>query len=779
MDDPVLQEKLLLFRQGQRAIVRFRLPAIHCSACVWLLERLPQFQEGVWEVRVNLSRREAELQYDPETVSLSTLAVQLERLGYAPSVNRADMDRPALRERLRDPLLKRLGVAGFCAGNIMLLSFPDYLDWDAQSAGPLMAWITGLKILLALPVLFYSGSVYWRSAWVALRRRVPSVDIPIALGMLALSGRSFYDLATGTGPGYLDSLAGLVFLLLIGRWFQDRVYGFLSFERDFRSFFPAAVQKIEGDRQVPVLPDALIPGDEIRVRPGEIVPADAILLEPARLDYHFITGESQALMLGKGAKVYGGGRVLDQPVRVQVERPLASGYLASMWSRDALRRQTTADAGVRDFGETATASGRYTSRMTRLTDRFSRAFTPLVLVLAFGSLLFWWPAGPHKALEILTAVLIVACPCGLALAAPFALGHALRYFDRAGLHLRDASAIERMAVLDTLVFDKTGTLTLPGTGTLHWTGRALSTSEREAIAGLAGCSAHPLSVRLASEWGSERIPELNEVREHTGKGIEGVVNGHAIRIGSTSFCGLAGDDRTPDVADRHINVQLDGQVPGYFTLHALPRQGIRGALQRLADMGTYRLELLSGDQPSSRSTVEELFPNGASLQFGVSPHQKLERMEMLQAAGYRVGMFGDGLNDAGALAAADVGLAVSDDLSGYFPASDGVLEAGALCRLPELLGYARAMRQSVWIAIGVSMAYNVVGLSFAMSGLLTPLVAAILMPISSLSVAAIGLALATWWARPLMTMLRSPYDERPVLPEQSNDNLPAPKYLPV
>ncbi len=797
MDEPALQDRLVRFRQAGRAVVVFRLPSIHCSSCVWLLERMPQYVDGVIEARVHYGRRELELHFDPDAVRLSAVATQLQRLGYAPSVNRADLDGDPdaeRRSRVRDPLLMRLGVAGFCAGNIMLLSFPDYFHWDAGSAGAMYGLVNALKVALALPVLFYSGSVYWRAAWLSLRARVPSVDIPIALGMLALAARSFWDIFSASGEGYLDSLAGLVFLLLVGRWFQDRVHGFLSFRRDYRSFFPASVLKETAAGRTPVLPDDLEPGDTVLIRPGEVVPADGDLLEPARVDYHFLTGESEPLELAAGQRLYGGGRILERPARLRVAKRLATSYLASLWERGALRERTGGEA--RSAGEDARP------RLAQVTDRLSRWFTPLVILLAFGAAAAWWGAGPAVALEILTAVLIVACPCGLALAAPFALGHALRRLDRAGLHLRDTAAIERLAALDTLVFDKTGTLTAPGGGAPEWRPEgaaewrpaedALPDPElRAAVAAVAAGSAHPVARRMAALWGGDALPLARGLREEAGRGVEGRVPSpegeRAVRIGSEGFCGLGPS------AEGGTAITIDGRPLGRFRLRPALRPGAAETLRALGaeTRGAgprYALELLSGDQPTERARLAPLFPDAASLRFGVSPHDKLARVEALRAEGRTVGMLGDGLNDAGALAAADAGLAVADDLSGYFPASDGVLEAGALGELPALLRYARAMRAAVWTAIGVSFAYNLVGLSFAVSGRLTPLVAAILMPISSLTVAFLGLALAAWRARGLrpygrtatpasgsMTQRTTPVDLGSARPVTHAANLPTGK----
>lgn len=765
MDEPVLQERLIRFRKGNRAVVQFRLPSIHCSSCVWLLERMPEYVDGVIDARVHYGRRELELHFDPEAVRLSAVATQLQRLGYAPAINRADLDGESegqLRSRARDPLLKRLGVAGFCAGNIMLLSFPDYFHWDPVTAGPMYGLVNVLKVVLALPVLFYSGSIYWRAAWLSLKTRVPSVDIPIALGMLALAVRSFYDIVSASGEGYLDSLAGLVFLLLVGRWFQDRVHGFLSFRRDYRSFFPASVLKEEGETRRAVLPDDLEPGDVILVRPGEVVPADADLLEEARVDYHFLTGESEPIPMASGERCYGGGRILGSPARLKVAKRLGTSYLASLWERDALREEAqTGSAGQETSGPSGRASAQPSARpkLRQVTDRLSRWFTPLVVVLALASAALWWSAGPAKALEVLTAVLIVACPCGLALAAPFALGHALRYFDRAGLHLRDTAAIERLAALNALVFDKTGTLTAPGAGELRCTpvGGELSADERRAVAAVAAGSAHPVSRRLAEAWGGDLVPLARALRETPGAGIEGSVSqaedpasAWTVRIGSAAYCGVAEADTQPGTA-----LCINGRLRAWVHVQPTMRPGSAEALQALGEAPRaggrprYRMELLSGDQDQDRQRLEGLFPATAELHFGVSPHDKLARIEALRAEGHTVGMFGDGLNDAGALAASDAGLAVADDLSGYFPASDGVLEASALGRLPQLLQYARAMRGAVWVAIGVSFAYNLVGLSFAVSGRLTPLVAAILMPISSLTVAGLGLLLAALRSRHL------------------------------
>jgi Cu+-exporting ATPase len=431
---------------------------------------------------------------------------------------------------------------------------------------------------------------------------------------------------------------------------------------------------------------------------------------------------------------------LEHPVRLTVAKGLATSYLAGLWERDALRAKTAGPG---------TSDGR--PRLEQLTDRLSRWFTPLIIVIALTAAALWWPAGPARALEILTAVLIVACPCGLALAAPFALGHALRRFDRLGLHLRDTGAIERLAALDTLVFDKTGTLTAPGAGAFTWHGEQPSAEDRAAAAAVAAGSAHPASRMLAGAWGGDQYPLANDLHEHTGAGIEGYVESARVRIGAPNFCGV---DPALAASQPGTWVRMGERVLGRFTIAPALREGVSEALQNIAasqrgHAPRYRLELLSGDQPTDRDRLAPLFPPPAELRFGVTPHDKLARVEALQAEGRTVGMFGDGLNDAGALAAADAGLAVADDLSGYFPASDGVLEAHAMGRLPIILRYARAMRSSVWIAIGVSFAYNLVGLSFAVTGHLTPLVAAILMPISSLTVATLGLALAA---------LRAPHD---------------------
>lgn len=723
LDDPALAPRLHDYLDEQSALITLSIPSMHCAACLWLLEQLPRLQQGISWTEVNLPRRTLRLQYEPAQVRLSEVAALLGSLGYAPQFDQQSADRDSQRQdtQAQRRLVTQIGVAGFVLGNVMLLSMPDYLDPGAVEHGfeQLFGW---LSLVLAVPLLLYAGGDYLRQAWIALRRRAFAIEQPLAAGMLAMFGTSVYEVYTGTGMGYIDSLAGLIFFLLLGKFVQQLTYRGLAFDRDYRAYFPLSVlvRGSDGDTRIPLA--QLKRGDRLVVCAGEIVAADAVLDSPlAYLDYAYITGESAPVTRLRGDRVYAGGRQLGGRIELLVDRPADQASLTQLWNHPAFARQKA----LTNYSETVT--------------QLSKWFTIATLVLAVGSLVYWLPVDGARALRACVSVLIIACPCALAFAAPFVFGHLTRVLGRHGLYLKNPTVLEQLAHIDTLVFDKTGTLTTPGDITWHGAEPGLKADEQAAVFATLAQSSHPLARRISTQQHLEVLPEAEEVNEVVGRGVAAYVSGYRVRVGQFSFVG--GVTQISDASESSVHVSLDGVYRGRFAIHQHVRDGAEDTLSRLSE---YELHLLSGDapQPHWTSSFAE-----AHTRYRASPEQKLAYIEALQADGKRVGMIGDGLNDAGALSRADVGIALSADATHFVPAADALISGEALPKLPQLLRLARRSISLVQVCFGVSLVYNVIGASFAVQGQLSPVLAAVLMPFSSIGTIVLSTALAYLTAR--------------------------------
>ncbi|MBT1689072.1 heavy metal translocating P-type ATPase [Dawidia soli] len=707
LDEKSVRKKLVTFDSAEFASVQFYIPAIHCVSCIWLLENLQRVDAGFLHSEVNFARKTVSIDFNPQTMALSRVGQWLADIGYAPSVN-LERNTPMKTGVSKQAVLK-LALAGFCFGNVMLFSFPEYLGLDATDAG-LMRVFSWLNLTLSIPVFFYSAAGYFQASLKSFQQRQINIDVPIAAGLLALFLRSAYDIITATGPGYLDSFTGLVFFLLIGRWFQSKTYESLAFDRDFTSYFPLAVQKQVGGQWKPVVIYELTPGDTIRIRNLEIIPADSVLLDAsAHIDYSFVTGEARPVLAHPGDMVYAGGRVIGPPASFVVEKPTSQSHLTSLWNNDAFRK-----TDERNY--------------QKIIDRAARRFTWIVLGIAVLTACYWFYTAPSSMWLVITSVLMVACPCALALAAPFTYGSMLRVMGRHALYLKNADVIERLAAVDAVVFDKTGTITLGDRPDVSFVGN-IAGEEYAWIKLLTSYSTHPLSKSIAAAIRLHTDDVVTGFKEIPGKGIEGVVACHTISIGSASF--TVGSRDLMATPSGHVFVAIDGELRGHMAVQASVRKDLKGMLGRL---GRRCVALLSGDTDGDRAKMYTLFGDHVQLHFNQSPHDKLDYIRRLQQQGKKVLMVGDGLNDAGALKQADVGLAVTDDTGIFTPACDGILHGSQIQSLDRFMQLSKASTRILKIAFTISFMYNAVALTFAVTGHLTPLVAAILMPLSSVSV---------------------------------------------
>jgi Cu+-exporting ATPase len=713
LDEKGVREKLIRFENEKLSRVTFHVPVMHCSSCIWLLENLHKLREGIITSKVNFPRREVTIDFEKDKIRLSEIAGLLSSTGYVPAISLGDLEVKEKKKRYNSRVLK-IGIAGFCFGNIMMLSFPEYLSvGDLKEVPQLRSFFAYLSLFLSLPVLLYCASNFFVSAWKAIRFRSLNIDAPIALAISVTFGRSVFEILSGHGISYLDSMSGIVFFMLIGRYFQDRSYANLSFERDYKSYFPISVAVFRNGKEENVAVTKLERGDRIIIRNGELIPCDAVLLsKETNVDYSFVTGESNPVRKKQGDKIFAGARQTEGAIELEVEKETSQSYLTQLWNNDSISKR------------------KELSKKTYI-DKINRWFSSALLLISSGAATIWFFIDKTVSLNVMTSVLIVACPCTLLLAATFTNGNVLRWLGRKGFYLKNSEVIDRLASADTIVFDKTGTITVSGESQILFEGNPLRKDEIIFVKTLAAQSSHPLSRIIANAFPEVKVSnEINGVVEVRGKGISATINSVHVSLGSESFAGQLHGDKKKGA---EVWFAVNGKVRGVFLVHNKYRNEFASTISSLRN--NYDVELLSGDNNSEAEKLNSVF--GEKMNFLQSPDDKLEHIRQLQQRGKKVVMIGDGLNDAGALLVADAGIAISDDMNNFFPACDAILDGKIFAALPKLLSFTRVARKVVIASFIISILYNCVGLFFAVRGELSPLIAAVLMPASSFSVIAI------------------------------------------
>ncbi|QQS31273.1 MAG: heavy metal translocating P-type ATPase metal-binding domain-containing protein [Sphingobacteriales bacterium] len=728
LDNEEVKTALLNFSDGIQSKVTFSIPQMHCSSCIWLLENLYKLNPAVSRSTVNFPRKELYLTFNESETTLKDIVILLASIGYEPDIRLGNLDSNAgINRKTSRQLTFKLGIAGFCFGNIMLLSFPEYLGLDNLAEGSFSRFFGYLNILLSLPVLLYSSTDYFKNAYSGLKQRTLNIDVPIALGIVALFGRSIFEILTHTGAGYLDSFAGLIFFLLTGRWFQQRTYDSISFERDYKSYFPVSATRIHQGQEESVALNDLETDDLILVRNEELIPADAVLTRgTAKIDYSFVTGESEPVLKNAGSLIYAGGRQVGAAIELRLVKKVSQSYLTELWNNDA-------------FSENRT------STLTLLVNKTSRIFTPAILTVATLSGIYWWAvSGVPAAINVFTAVLIIACPCALALASPFTLGNALRILGRNRFYLKNTAVIEQTAQVNHIAFDKTGTITHAGHQEVVFVGDEIKKEFLSMIKSAVRQSGHPISRQIYNSLPDIPVIPVTSYKETVGKGISVQIYDCEVKIGSAGFTGFTEEEGNPAqqstrtylVINRISERDKTVLVKGYYLFQNVYRKGLKNVVEELGK--NRKLTLISGDNDGEKNNLIRFFGNQAQLMFNQTPHHKLAFISELRKGGEKVLMFGDGLNDAGALRQADVGIAISESINNFSPACDAIVEASEFERLHLLLNYCVAAVKIVRFAFLISLSYNLVGLSIAVQGLLSPLVAAIFMPLSSVTVVLFG-----------------------------------------
>ena len=719
LEDVDVQKRLIDFENDTIVKVTFYMPQIHCTACIWLLENLYKLQPGIAQSKVNFLKKETYITYKKSAITLREVVRLLASIGYAPEINLKDLDEDnPKRSKTDKTFFYKLGVAGFAFGNIMLLSFPEYLGLNKAFEGDFARFFSYLNIALALPVLFFSATEYYLSAWLSLKQKQPNIDIPIALGITVLFLRSLFEILSQTGAGYLDSMAGLVFFLLIGKWFQRKTYDTITFERDYKSYFPISATRRLQNKTETIALTKLDKGDTIIVKNQELIPSDAMLIKGrANIDYSFVTGEAEPIRKKIGETIYAGGRQIGEAIEVTLTKKVSQSYLTQLWNDEAFTKPAT--------------------EFNLMIDKIGRWFTIAILIIAFGTGIYWLINDATLAMNAFTAVLIIACPCAIALNIPFALGNALRILGNNKFYIKNTDVLERMQNITDIVFDKTGTLTSTSKNQLTYEGTDLTDYELYLVQTLTYQSTHPISQEITKSISNnvskttDAAASILNYTEFVGQGISAEIDGNRVRLGSEGFIFNIKVSNS-----RGTFVEINDEVKGYFTLKNTYRNGIQKLVADLQNR--FKLSLLSGDNDRERENLSSIFQS-QQLHFNKKPEDKLHYIKTEQKSGKKVMMLGDGLNDAGALKQSEVGIAVSENLNQFSPACDAILDASELSKLSLFINYVQRSMTLVRFGYILSLIYNLIGLSFAVQGLLEPVIAAILMPLSSVTVVVFGM----------------------------------------
>lgn len=705
---------------------------VHCAACVWLVERLPKEIEGVGNARLDLPRSRLTIEWDPQKTRLSTVAGWLSRFGYAVQPRVHDDADLAIREERA--LLVRVGVSWALAANVMLIAFAMYAGLEDTFETDLGTAARWLSLLLAVPAVVYGAAPFFKKAWAsvrhALRRRSflhLHMDTPISIGILVGFTNSAWSTLSGTGEIWFDSITILIAALLTARWVQFRSRRLAGDAADqLLGLIPTSARKLKEDGSVAIVrASSLQRGDRVQVAAGEVIPVDGIVVDgTSYVDNATLTGESEPLAVTKRSQVWAGATNLAETIRI---RTLAVGDQSKVGKLMAW----VADEQL------------HRAPVTMLADRLSGYFVASVLLLAVVCALLWLAVNPSAVVSNVVALLVITCPCALGMATPLAVAVGIGRAARKGIFVKNESAVQTLTEVQRVVLDKTGTLTSGQTAVTDFEGDAGSI---RTAARLEADSNHPIARAIRAfvpETFLAAEPGASQVRTEIGKGVCGIVDGEKVAVGRLDWIAegarvpqalreaelaYAGTGATP------VGIAIEGEVTAVLAVSDELRPDASRLVNLLNDRHV-EVFLCSGDHEATvRAIARELGIPAGNVFARCDPEEKRDVISRLGAGDRTVAMVGDGVNDAGALQRADVGIAVSGSSVAGQVSSDVFITGRGIDSVSALFRGARRIMRTIRLNLAISLAYNLAGASAAMVGIVTPLVAAVAMPVSSLVV---------------------------------------------
>jgi Cu2+-exporting ATPase len=732
-DHPAFHDLYVRPTAGALSRTSLVLEGVHCASCVWLVERVPLLLPGVARAELDIRRALVTIEWDPAAISLSAVARTLESLGYPPHPFRGGA-RDAVRQRDDRAALVRIGVAGAIAINVMLASLAMYAGWFGTGLErEYERFFRWLSLVLVIPALVWPGRVFFRGAWAAVRTRTLHLDLPIAIALGAGFLRGTINTVRDQGPVYLDGVALLIFLLLVGRYLQQRWQrAAVDASELLHSLTPTAARVVADDaagsvRELPA--SALLPGMLLDVRAGDTLAADGVVESgESSVNTAWLTGESRPVRAAPGTPVFAGTINVSAPLRIRVRQ---SG-------------ETTRVARVLQQVE---ESARRRAPVVLFANRLAGIFVGTTLVLAVLTWAIWLERDPARAVDNAIALLVVTCPCALAMATPLSVTVALGRAARLGIFVKGGDALELLAHPSRIFLDKTGTITAGQTALASWSGPPWV--QPLVLAAETG-SPHPIADGFRRAWPDTVVPRASSSQHTLGGGIHANVDGHEVLVGSPGFVrdhpGIISASPWPTAAGfdgvlTPVWVAVDGQLVGEAGFGDPVRADAADAIADFKARG-WRVGILSGDQRAVTSTVaRSVGIDPLEVIAEASPERKLRTVERARTEG-NVVMVGDGVNDAAAIAAASVGIAVHGGAEAALASADVYITRPGLGPVVLLFDGARGTMRVIRRNIAFSLVYNVVGIGLAVTGMINPVIAAIMMPLSSLTVVA-----GAWYGR--------------------------------
>ncbi|WP_185872409.1 heavy metal translocating P-type ATPase [Blattabacterium cuenoti] len=722
LDNNKIAEKIIDFNHNNITTVRFLIPSIHCSSCIFILESLSKFHKNILESTVDFSSKQIWITFNNIEFKLSSLAKLLDNMGYRPSINFELIEKKKINTFDRK-LIEKLAISFFCFGNIMLLAIPEYVGaykdvWFFENRN----FFRYLMLILSLPIVISSFKDHIKYAIFGLKKHVLNMDVPISIGILVIFLWSCYEIFFDLGSGYFDSISSFSLFLLISRIFQIHTHNkIISFNKNYKSFYPILITKInKNKKEEKILLSSLRKGDLIFIKNEEIIPADSILMKgSAVLDNSFITGESYLINKKIGDKIYAGSKQKGERIIVKVIKNVDHSYLSLLWNKSKSNHS------------------KKLFYLNSISTKFSKYFTPIILTISIVTGIYWYFNNDiSKVFQTTFSILIITCPCALVLSSPLIFGNIIRFFSKKSFYIKDIFTMEKISTIKTIIFDKTGTITDTNKEKIYFVGN-IKYEEKKIIASLLKNSSHPLSQRILSELSIKDFYSIKNFKEIMGEGLEGIIKNIPVKIGSKKYLGIKENNRNQTT----VSVSINNKFIGYFLFRNFYRKGLKNIFKNLKK---YKIIILSGDQNElEKKYLQSILPKSGKVIFNQSPEDKLNYVKKLQIKGDNVMMFGDGINDCAALSQSEVGVAISENTTGFFPSCDAFLQSDCLNQIFLFLKISKIAKKLVIFNFMISFFYNIIGIYFAITGNLKPLIAAVLMPLSSFSVIFFSI-ISTW-----------------------------------